>query len=101
MSRKLRIKPHKLNQNYKGSNHLLFCPVTGRVIDSKDARKRWDGVWVHKSAWERRQPQDFVRGVQEDLTAHQPVRNQPVDLTTDVTYDPATDDSVPESTFTV
>jgi len=35
-------------------------------------RKTWDGLWVHKSEWEPRHPQDFVKGVKDHQAVSEP-----------------------------
>ena len=47
----------------------MICDRSGFVIRRSDAKKTWDGLWVHKDFWEERQPQDFVRGVKEKIRA--------------------------------
>lgn len=50
---------------YRHGQHKLVDDRTGFVIYSGDACKEWNGRLVHKSEFERRHPQDFVRGVTE------------------------------------
>lgn len=44
----------------------VICDQCGFKYKDKDMRTQWDGLRVCKSCFEVRQPQDFVRGVQDD-----------------------------------
>lgn len=46
----------------------FYCDLCGRKRKSGDAMKTWDGFYVCKEHKEARNPQDFVRGVEEDLS---------------------------------
>jgi hypothetical protein len=54
---------------YRRGDNLLICDRSGFVIRRSEAKKTWDGLWVHKDFWEPRHPQDFVRGKQEKIKA--------------------------------
>lgn len=43
----------------------LFC---GRKRKASEMKKYWSGGWTCPDHWEPRQPQDFVRGVQDNQT---------------------------------
>lgn len=43
-----------------------ICDQCGFKYKDKDMRTQWDGLRVCKSCWEPRNPQDFVRGVQDN-----------------------------------
>lgn len=49
---------------------------TGLKILRSEAVKRWDGALVHKSNWEPRHPQDFVRA-KRDVELAKPTRPLP------------------------
>lgn len=49
-------------RDYKLGDHWVIDDRTGRKIRSSEARKEWNGLLVHRSVWEPRQPQEFVRG---------------------------------------
>ena len=44
----------------------MICDKCGFKFKNKDIRVQWDGLQVCKGCWEIRQPQDFVRGVQDN-----------------------------------
>ena len=45
----------------KGTNNVE-CDRSGFKIKATEGRKEWNGYFVYKKFWERRQPQDFLRG---------------------------------------
>jgi len=51
------------NANYllKGSNNVI-CDRTGFKVKAERVKKEWNGLYVRKESWERRQPQDLLRG---------------------------------------
>jgi len=51
---------------FKKGDWNAICPVDGMKYHASEFRKRWDGQWVHKSNWEKRHEQDFLRGVADD-----------------------------------
>ena len=44
------------------------CFECGRKFKASDLKRHWKGYYVCPSHWEPRQPQDFVRGVQDTQT---------------------------------
>ncbi len=44
-----------------------ICDESGFEFPLKDLVKRWDGMLVHPRFWEPQQPQDFVRGVPDNM----------------------------------
>lgn len=44
-----------------GSNNVI-CDRTGFKMKAEDCRLEWNGYLVRKESWERRQPQDLLRG---------------------------------------
>ena len=44
------------------------CYFCGRKRKASEMRRYWSGFWVCPEHWEPRQPQDFVRGVQDIQT---------------------------------
>jgi hypothetical protein len=57
------------SNNYWASGEWNFiCELCGAKRKSKDGVKTWDGHYVCSSHKEVRNPQDFVRGVRENLT---------------------------------
>lgn len=53
----------KGRSNYlkKGSNNVI-CDRTGFKIKSDEGMYEWNGLFVRKESFERRQPQDLIRG---------------------------------------
>jgi hypothetical protein len=47
-----------------GQNNVI-CDRCGMKFKSGDLLKTWDGLWVCRSDWEPRHPQDFVKGVKD------------------------------------
>lgn len=43
----------------------MTSDISGRVFYASEMRKQWDGAWVHRTEWEARHPQDFVRARKE------------------------------------
>jgi hypothetical protein len=45
----------------------MICQVCGFKYKNFDMKLRWDNVWCCPQDWEVRQPQDFVRGVKDQM----------------------------------
>ena len=54
------------NNFYKAKTWNAICDSCGFKFKSSDLKKRWDGLMVDDACWEPRQPQDFLRAVQEN-----------------------------------
>ena len=54
------------------------CDRCGAKFKGDELRKTWDGLFACVRCWEPRQPQDFVRGIQENPTP--PFVRNPPDL---------------------
>ena len=65
---------HTRNPGYQPGNHWMVCDLCGFDIRSKDAKEMWNGLWVCPIDWTTRHPQDFVRGVPDEIAAAEPVR---------------------------
>lgn len=61
MPAKVTRKSGRANYLKKGDNNVI-CDITGFKMKASDCRKTWDGFFVRKESWERRQPQDLLRG---------------------------------------
>jgi len=48
-------------------DHLVVCDRSGMTFWASETQKEWNGGLVHKQFWEARHPQDFVRGVRDDM----------------------------------
>lgn len=46
----------------------MVCQVCGFKYKNIDMKLRWDNVWCCPDDWELRQPQDFVRGVADQMS---------------------------------
>ena len=70
------------------------CFECGRKFKASDLKRHWKGYYVCPSHWEPRQPQDFVRGVQDTQTPPwtQPM---PADQFVPITYARALNDVLP------
>ena len=42
-------------------DHLMADDITGFIHPASEMRQQWNGLWVHESKYETRQPQEFVR----------------------------------------
>jgi hypothetical protein len=72
----------------------FICELCGAKRKSQDGIKTWDGHYVCRSHKEARNPQDFVRGVRENLTvpwARPPTDDQFVPTEYDRNFADATD----------
>lgn len=52
-------------------------PWSGFKIPHKDLVKQWDGQWVWSRTVDRRNPQDWVRGVKDDMSIPHPRPESP------------------------
>ena len=53
---------------YDKGDWIADCDVCGRKYKASQLQKRWDGLMCCRHDWEPRQPQDFVRGVDDNQT---------------------------------
>lgn len=53
---------------YKPGSFYRICDRTGFAVRSDYQQREWQGLIVDKRVWEARQPQDYVRGVNDDQT---------------------------------
>lgn len=52
---------------FKAGEWNFYCDLCGKKGKSGNAVKTWDNFYVCKSHKEVRNPQDFVRGLKEEL----------------------------------
>lgn len=45
----------------------MICQVCGFKYKNTEMKLRWDNVWCCPEDWEIRQPQDFVRGIKDQM----------------------------------
>jgi len=60
-------------RHYIGGSHYKTCDRCGGVYRHTKMRQEWTGLWVcsgggTRDCWEQRHPQDFVRGIKEDIS---------------------------------
>lgn len=48
---------------YRKGDWNVICDRTGFKKKASDCRMEWTGLFVHKSEWESRHPQDKIRGI--------------------------------------
>jgi len=53
---------------YKSGENNVICDQCGFKYKANELRKQWDGLWVCKKCFDKRNPQDFVRGVKDDTS---------------------------------
>lgn len=51
---------------YKDGDYNFYCDLCGRKEKASNASRTWDGFFVCKHHLERRNEQDFVRGIKDD-----------------------------------
>lgn len=56
-----------IRRKARPGDHLVVDDRTGFTRWASECQKEWNGALVHKSVWEARHPQDFVRGVRDDM----------------------------------
>lgn len=99
-------KPATPHTNRKGGyqkgEHLVVCDRSGRVYDSSNTRKEWNGLIVGKDEWEPRHPQEFVRGIRENIAVKQarPGGVKSIDLSTTIDDITPVSGSVTSSVYT-
>ena len=59
----MRFKKRKAR--FKDGDYLVTSDLTGRVIYASESRKLWNGLICHKSEYETRNPQDFIKAKPE------------------------------------
>ena len=56
------------NDYYASGDWNAVCYECGRKFKASQLKRHWQGYYVCAKHWEPRQPQDFVRGVQDVQT---------------------------------
>jgi hypothetical protein len=57
---------------YKHGDYNVICDRTGFKAKRSDCAIQWDGLLVLKDHWERRHPQDKLRGFKDDQSVPTP-----------------------------
>ena len=55
---------------YIPGDYWMICQRTGGKYRRSEMRKEWTGFWVHKSVFNIRNAQDFVRSVPDNPAVH-------------------------------
>lgn len=77
-----------MKRKYRPGDHLVQCDRTGFTVYASETVKEWNGLRVRKESAEPRHPQDFVKGVRDDQTVHDPrPRNERFLTANEVTRD--------------
>lgn len=90
--------PHPANPGFQPGNYWAVCDRCGFDYRIKDLKMTWDGLLVCDKDWEPRQPQDFVRTVVDTIAPQGPVRPEPEAKSTNITYTPTGEDTIPSPT---
>jgi ribosome-binding protein aMBF1 (putative translation factor) len=53
---------------YLSGSYNFICDQCGKKFKAKDMKKQWDGLEVCPRCFDYRNPQDFVRGKQDNQT---------------------------------
>lgn len=62
---------------YKPGSFYRICDRTGFATRAERTSKEWNNLIVRDDVWEARQPQDFVKGVDDNQTVPQARPRQP------------------------
>lgn len=62
---------------YKPGSFYRICDRTGMAFRAERTRKEWNNLIVSDRVWEARQPQDFVKGVDDNQTVPNARPRQP------------------------
>ena len=67
------------NPGYEPGNYWVECDRCGCSIREEHAKETWDGLVVCPDDFEMRHPQDFVRGIADDISPKGLIRPDTVD----------------------
>ncbi len=56
-----------IRRKARPGDHLVVCDRTGFTRWASECQREWNGALVTRKNWEARHPQDFVRGVRDDM----------------------------------
>jgi len=65
--------------HYRKQDYWMIDDLTGEKMRRSEAKKTWDGFWVHKDNWEAKHPQLSLKG-RKDKQSVKPVRPPPADV---------------------
>ena len=68
----------------KLGDHNAISDRSGKKFKASEMRLQWNGLYVHKSEWEPRNEQDFLKGHPDDQSVPwtRPDNNNDTDVTT-------------------
>lgn len=69
---------------YRSGSFYRICDRTGFKVRAEDTRQEWNGQIVDKRVFERRHPQDFVKGRRDDVAVPNPRPDIPIAQATSV-----------------
>lgn len=69
----------------------MTCQRTGRVFKRSEMKQEWTGLWVHKSVWEPRHPQDIITPKDDQTSVYPATPEAPL------VFDQYTPATMPES----
>ena len=53
---------------YKDGDYNAICDECGKKFKFSKLKKRWDGLFVCERDWEPRHPQDYVKGIRDNMS---------------------------------
>ena len=53
---------------YNDGNWNAICDECGKKFKFSHLKKRWDGLYVCEQDWEPRHPQDFLKGIRDNMS---------------------------------
>jgi hypothetical protein len=62
----------KSRTRYVKGDYNVISDRDGGKYKRSECRKEWNGLLVHRDEWEPRHPQDFVKGVKDDMSVPDP-----------------------------
>jgi hypothetical protein len=49
-------------------DYNAICDVCGRKFKFSRLRQKWDNTWACSADWEPRQPQDYLKGIKDNMS---------------------------------
>jgi len=49
-------------------DYNAICDVCGRKFKFSRLRQKWDNTWACEQDWEPRQPQDYLKGIKDNMS---------------------------------
>jgi len=53
---------------YKDGDYNAICDECGKKYKFSQLKKRWDGLFVCSRDWEPRHPQDYLKGIRDNMS---------------------------------